>query len=334
MSFLLVMPLLVLASVSVAAFQPSKLHMRRTSMVRRIVMNEHRSDRESSPGLGAWTPIHSQDSLRGLGPTKVKVMGVDFVVWEDKHSKQWSVMADICSHRLAPLSKGRVNTDTNCIECPYHGWQFGSDGALTCIPQMDMKSQDLSSSLIEKASVQSYPVHTTGDLIWAFLPSSMHGESFPQSLLPEDYYHNGLRRDMDAAANFAVVDVPASWDFFIENALDPAHFPFAHHGVISRREDSGPMPVEVNASNFTHFSVETSYIRKGEYRERIFGLQRPFNIFTLEMDKSGSGWRQGATFFFVPVEQGQARLITSIASTKLSRLPFLPNWMLHLLTLK
>ena len=67
-------------------------------------------------------------------------------------------------------------------------------------------------------------------------------------------------------------------------------------------------------------------------RERVYGLQRPFNIYTLEMDKS-KGWKQGITGFFVPIEQGRTRFITSLASSKLSKLP-LPNWILHLLTLK
>ena len=30
---------------------------------------------------------------------------------------------------LAPLSQGRVDGATGCLECPYHGWQFAADGA-------------------------------------------------------------------------------------------------------------------------------------------------------------------------------------------------------------
>lgn len=167
-------------------------------------------------GLGAWVPIGSRTALRGLCPIRVRVMGVDLVVWDGSGSgddDQFSVMRDVCSHKLAPLSQGRVNRDTKCIECPYHGWQFDADGTLACIPQAE---SELSSALVEKASVQSYPVHSTGDLIWVFLPSSLHGESFPRDLLPEHYYHNGLKRDIDSCANFAVLDLPASYDFFME----------------------------------------------------------------------------------------------------------------------
>ena len=97
-------------------------------------MDEHPIDNNdsSSAALGAWVPIGSSSALTGLGPTRMKVMGMDLVVWESddttagRHDKtecpqRWSVMKDACSHKFAALSQGRVNPDTNCIECPYHG---------------------------------------------------------------------------------------------------------------------------------------------------------------------------------------------------------------------
>jgi phenylpropionate dioxygenase-like ring-hydroxylating dioxygenase large terminal subunit len=46
-------------------------------------------------------------------------------------------MLDECPHRLAPLSQGRVDRTTNCIECPCHGWQFHANGTLVNIPQLE-----------------------------------------------------------------------------------------------------------------------------------------------------------------------------------------------------
>ena len=204
--------------------------------------------------MGAWVPIGSRGALTGLGPTRVKVMGLDLVVWEngdagssyirrgrkinrnkkESNQSQWSVLRDVCSHKFAALSQGRVNPDTSCIECPYHGWQFDNHGILTCIPQSepsttasnngdDQKENSarkpysrLPPALVKKASIQSFPVHITGDLIWAFLPTSIHGESFPLELLPENYYYNGLMRDAESGVNFAVVELPASYDFLME----------------------------------------------------------------------------------------------------------------------
>jgi nitrite reductase/ring-hydroxylating ferredoxin subunit len=99
-----------------------------------------KEDPDSNTKIGAWIPIASAHSLAGLGPQKIRVMGIDLVVWNSGHESHydektgedtsWSVMADVCPHRLAPLSQGRVDPETGCIECPYHGWQFDTDGIL------------------------------------------------------------------------------------------------------------------------------------------------------------------------------------------------------------
>ena len=66
-------------------------------------------------------------SLVGDVPAHVELVGLKLVVW--RSGTTWSVMRDVCPHRLAPLSMGRVDKSTGCIECPYHGWQFAADGA-------------------------------------------------------------------------------------------------------------------------------------------------------------------------------------------------------------
>lgn len=73
----------------------------------------------TSAALGAWLPVGSVAALTGLSPTRVEICGADYAVWE--HEGQWSVLADACPHRLAPLSQGRVDKSSGCIECPYHG---------------------------------------------------------------------------------------------------------------------------------------------------------------------------------------------------------------------
>mgnify|MGYP006289158847 FL=1 len=47
-------------------------------------------------------------------------------------------LRDICPHRLVPLSAGRqVETGgVPTVECPYHGWRFGTDGVCRLIPSL------------------------------------------------------------------------------------------------------------------------------------------------------------------------------------------------------
>ncbi|MEO0785875.1 MAG: Rieske (2Fe-2S) protein [Pseudomonadota bacterium] len=52
--------------------------------------------------------------------------------------RQLFAMRDICPHRLVPLSAGRqVKTAGEMtVECPYHGWRFGTDGVCRLIPSL------------------------------------------------------------------------------------------------------------------------------------------------------------------------------------------------------
>ena len=48
-------------------------------------------------------------------------------------------LRDICPHRAAPLSAGRLTRDdagAEAVECPYHGWLFRTDGTCSKIPSL------------------------------------------------------------------------------------------------------------------------------------------------------------------------------------------------------
>ena len=48
-------------------------------------------------------------------------------IWWDNANERWSVMLDICPHKLVPLSEGKITSDSK-IQCGYHGWEFSSCG--------------------------------------------------------------------------------------------------------------------------------------------------------------------------------------------------------------
>src|SRR5471032_2342519 len=48
-------------------------------------------------------------------------------------------LRDVCPHRAAPLSAGRLVRDAQAgelVECPYHGWRFRTDGVCAAIPSL------------------------------------------------------------------------------------------------------------------------------------------------------------------------------------------------------
>lgn len=194
--------------------------------------NDDDEEEEESATMGAWVPVGSVSSLAGLMPTKIELMDRKFAVWcgssgrdeaaqneNSSYATKWSVVDDECPHRMAPLSLGRIDPVTQLLECPYHGWRFDVNGTIQCIPQLDDEKNhaNRNKALLQapSSSVKSYPTHLTGDLLWMFLPTSVHGESFPRTLLPEDYY-DGLRRFMRPESSFYCNDLPFSFDFLVE----------------------------------------------------------------------------------------------------------------------
>jgi phenylpropionate dioxygenase-like ring-hydroxylating dioxygenase large terminal subunit len=67
-------------------------------------------------------------------PCNLQILGRKVVIWYDKQLSKWQTFVDMCPHRLAPLSEGRID-EQGCLQCCYHGWSFKGDGSCARIPQ-------------------------------------------------------------------------------------------------------------------------------------------------------------------------------------------------------
>jgi len=91
---------------------------------------------ETTPWRRSWYPVAYLKDLEPGRPTPFTLLGDDLVLWYDQPASQWRAFADLCPHRLVPLSQGRLN-ERGELECPYHGWSFDGAGHCTAIPQAD-----------------------------------------------------------------------------------------------------------------------------------------------------------------------------------------------------
>lgn len=329
--------------------------------------------------LGAWMPLGSASCLMGLTPVQIRICGIDIAVWHtprptQKTSKtkdalntaaavQWSALIDACPHRLAPLSQGRVDPNTGCIECPYHGWAFDTHGKLMTLPQLE-EGRTIDEAVTRESrngDATSLPVHAAGDLIFVFLPTSITGESFPITLLPEQQYSSYLQEKINIETTYYTRELPYSFDFLLENFMDPAHIPFAHHGLQGRRSDGSPINMKMLVNNFTH--VEVAYTDKinNKARQGVVSFQRPaFYHFrtkreeeedtttstttTITSNDNVSGqneqqqqqqnnyydetekYKPNLLIFVTPVEEGKCRIMMP----NFVRLKYVPTWLSHL----
>ena len=118
-------------------------------------------------------------------------------------------------HRGGSLGKGKMHGDR--IACPYHGWQFGGDGACRHIPVLGDGA-----SIPARAKVDSYPVVERYGIVFAFLGDLPEEERPPLFEIPE-WDQPGWR-----ASGLVTFDLHAYFERSIENGLDPSHNEFVH----------------------------------------------------------------------------------------------------------
>lgn len=126
-------------------------------------------------------------------------------------------LRDICPHRAAPLSKGRIVDDV--VECPYHGWKFGtSDGTCTAIPALT-SDQEMDTT---KIKVRHFPAREDGQLIWVYLSSNKRFSGNPPIHPPAVPFANRKPVISDA------VMLNCHVDHAVIGLMDPAHGPYVH----------------------------------------------------------------------------------------------------------
>lgn len=83
-----------------------------------------------------WFSVISQYNAQNSGGIclPVQILGRKVVIWYDRGAGKWQTFLDMCPHRLAPLSEGRID-EQGCLQCCYHGWSFKGDGSCARIPQ-------------------------------------------------------------------------------------------------------------------------------------------------------------------------------------------------------
>ena len=132
-----------------------------------------------------------------------------------------TALLDICPHRAAPLSAGKLtNADGEAqIECPYHGWRFGTDGRCRAIPSL-VEGQAFD---ISRVRVRSFPAAESHGMVFVWFAADERAETAPAAGPPVFPGMVGggpklvLRDTFNAHIDHAVIGL-----------MDPAHGPYVH----------------------------------------------------------------------------------------------------------
>ncbi|MEZ5894656.1 MAG: aromatic ring-hydroxylating dioxygenase subunit alpha [Parvularculaceae bacterium] len=126
-------------------------------------------------------------------------------------------LRDVCPHRAAPLSAGRLCEigGQAALECPYHSWAFSAaDGRCLSVPALPSEEKRDPSSI----RTRSFALHEANGLIWLYW-----GEGAPETPTPETGLPASYR-----PKTVTIVEAKGPFDEAVIGLIDPAHTPTVH----------------------------------------------------------------------------------------------------------
>ncbi len=164
-----------------------------------------------------WYAILESREVAPGKPVGVTRMGEKLVAWRDSTGRV-AIMSDLCPHRGAALSAGKLTGD--CVQCPFHGFEYDVSGACTLVPASGKNSEPP-----KALKVKTYPTREAHGLIYLWWGETR--EEYPPApwfeSIGDDMVYTSLK---DHWKNH--------YARAIENQLDVVHLPFIHHNTIGR----------------------------------------------------------------------------------------------------
>jgi phenylpropionate dioxygenase-like ring-hydroxylating dioxygenase large terminal subunit len=153
--------------------------------------------------LRHFHPVLPARSLRRR-PVRVQVAGRAYALFRDAGGRP-AALDDLCPHRHAPLSQGRVRPDGR-LACPYHGWHFDREGrgrSPGCPERSD-------------CGTRSWQVAERYGYLW------LAERGTPLAALP-DFGGDGFE-----LAGTVPVHIPAPIELTLDNITEDEHFAHVH----------------------------------------------------------------------------------------------------------
>lgn len=108
-------------------------------------------------------------------PKRVTIEGKRYALF--RSGRGVHLVDDACPHRGASLSLGKRAGD--CLQCPYHGWEYDGDGRLAKVPT--------TKNVPKNADVNAYNVVESGGFVWLARDEHDIPTSHCEELFAEDY---------------------------------------------------------------------------------------------------------------------------------------------------
>ncbi|WOL11858.1 chlorophyllide a oxygenase, chloroplastic isoform X2 [Canna indica] len=158
-----------------------------------------------------WYPVAFSSDLKDDTMLPIDCFEEPWVIFRGKDGNPGCVQ-NTCAHRACPLHLGSVNEGR--IQCPYHGWEYSTDG----------KCEKMPSTRMLNVQIRSLPCFEHEGMIWIW-----PGSAAPTAALPSLQPPPGFMIHAEI-----VMELPVEHGLLLDNLLDLAHAPFTHTSTFAK----------------------------------------------------------------------------------------------------
>ncbi|URE12784.1 chlorophyllide a oxygenase [Musa troglodytarum] len=158
-----------------------------------------------------WYPVAFSSDLKDDTMIPIDIFEEPWVVFRGKDGQPGCVQ-NTCAHRACPLHLGSVTEGR--IQCPYHGWEYSTDG----------KCEKMPSTKLLNVRIRSLQCFEQEGMVWIW-----PGEAPPMATIPSLKPPPGFKVHAEI-----VMELPIEHGLLLDNLLDLAHAPFTHTSTFAK----------------------------------------------------------------------------------------------------
>lgn len=209
-----------------------------------------------------WYVAAEPDEVTSEKPLARTILNERVVLYRNKN-KQVVAFRDVCPHRFAPLSSGKILGDD--IQCPYHGAVYDQQGKCVSVPGLD-KNEACQSDI----SLRRFPTIERYNYIWIWMGDpelSKDESSIPEWFSPADPDNEAWNGRHDH-----FLSMPIYYELINDNLHDVSHVEFVHPETLgaSLMPEMLRMPKEkYDESNYMTKKVDERSIHLEFHRDDV-----------------------------------------------------------------
>ncbi|MDQ2933417.1 MAG: Rieske 2Fe-2S domain-containing protein [Chloroflexota bacterium] len=169
-----------------------------------------------------WQLVARADELQRIGDFVPATVLDEPVVITHGLDGQLRAFYNVCRHRAGQVALTRGNRKS--LQCRYHGWTYGLDGALRACPEMEA-TEDFRK---EDFGLMPIRVDRWGPFVFVNLDPEAPALADVMGTIPAEVASAGYDVDRMRSVERREYLIECNWKVYVDNYLEGYHLPIAH----------------------------------------------------------------------------------------------------------